>query len=185
MTPQRGHPLGSVAGMGLDAMEPEARPEPPLHLAPRPSEFATETGPPDVLIRDETDSASVGTTAGVNSSGTSELVEYVYAALLERLQAHCRHVLSVAESEAETVRTRAQEEARHIVADAHREQLMLLSKASAKQALMYQEAEADIDRWLDELEEQRVAVLAAARGEYDGLVGKRFEAADREARRII
>src|SRR5215204_6156441 len=119
--------------MGLDAMEPAAPPESP----PPPGEPAGESGPPDMLVRVETD------------SDAPEMVDHAYAPLLARLEADCRHVVSVAESEAETLRTRAQEDAQRIVADAHRERFMLLSRASEKQAQMYQEAEADIDRWLD------------------------------------
>src|SRR5215203_1758940 len=174
--------------MGLDAMEPGAPPDSPPppapHPAPPPGEPAGESGPPDMLVRVETDSDSVGSPAIVNSDAP-EVLDHAYAPLLGRLEADCRHVLSVAQSEAETLRTRAQEEAQHIVADAHRERFMLLSRASEKQALMYQEAEADIDRWLDELEEQRVAILGAARREYDQIVRNHFAAAEQEARRII
>src|SRR5829696_4710545 len=166
--------------MGLDAMEPAAPPESP----PPPGEPAGESGPPDMLVRVETDSDSVGSPAIVNSDAP-EMVDHAYAPLLARLEADCRHVVSVAESEVETLRTRAQEDAQRIVADAHRERFMLLSRASEKQARMYQEAEADIDRWLDELEEQRIAVLGGARREYEQMVRKHFEAAEREARSII
>ena len=99
-----------------------------------------------------------------------EVLDYSYRPLLDRLGSECQHVLSIAESEAESLRAAAAEESRRIVTDAHRERAMVLSRATAKQALMYQEAEAEIGRWLQELEDERAAVLASAREEADRMV---------------
>lgn len=171
--------------MGLDSKDPEARTERPPHLSWPPRESASETASPDIDLRDEAGPASIGTQTAESSTSVTRVLDHAYAPLLGRLEADCRHVLSVAEFEAETLRTRAQEEAQRIVADAHRERFMLLSRASEKQAQMYQEAEAEINRWLNELEDQRVAILGAARGEYDQMVRNHFAAAEQDARRII
>jgi len=112
------------------------------------------------------------------------MIERRYGPLLQRLEADCRHVLSVAESEAETVRRRAHDEAQRIVADAHRDELALLSHAAAKQTRMYEEAQAEIEHGLDELETQRAA-LVVARREHERMVREHLEAVDRESRRSV
>ena len=125
-----------------------------------------------------------------------EVLDHSYRPLLDRLGADCQRILSIAQSEAESLRTSAAEESRRIVADAHRERATALSRATAKQALMYKEAEAEIERWLLQLEKERAAVLSGAREEADRMVravsdetrlraNAYLEAAKNEAQRIV
>lgn len=131
-----------------------------------------------------------------DGDATPEVLDHAYRPLLDRLGSECQRILSIAQSEAESLRAAAAEESRRIVADAHRERATVLSRATAKQALMYKEAEAEIDRWLEQLERERTAVLSRAREEADRMVraisdetrvraNAYLEAAKEDAQRIV
>ena len=127
---------------------------------------------------------------------TTELVDHDYRPLLDRLEHECSTLLSAAQSEAEATRAQAIEEARRIMTDAHAERATVLKYTAERRALMYAEAESEIDRWFRELAEERQAVLNAAREGADRLAcaileeacvraRAQVDAAERDAQRIL
>jgi hypothetical protein len=144
----------------------------------------------------EPEAATGPESAQVAVPTTAPPIGPAYRSLLDRIEADCREVLAHADAEAEATRLQAETESRRIVADAHRERSLLLARASAQQAQMYQEAEREIEGWFEALDDERAAVLGAAREEADRMLravvsdtreraNARLAAAEAEATRII
>ena len=158
--------------------------------------LASEPAQSPSLLRGVSQESASNADLHRDGDATPEVLDHAYRPLLDRLGSECQHVLSIAQSEAESLRAAAAEESRRIVADAHRERAMVLSRATAKQALMYKEAEAEIGRWLQQVESERAAVLSRAREEADRMVraisdetrvraNAYLEAAKEDAQRIV
>ena len=96
-------------------------------------------------------------------SQVPDVIRYEYEPLLQRLDADCRRIVATAHSEAESIRSEPREESHRRVSSAHREEAMILSRAGDQQAAIYRDTQHEVDRRLEELEQEGSSVLAAAR----------------------
>ena len=126
---------------------------------------ATASGEPRLEPPNRRDEALNASTVRAVASQPPDVIRYEYESLLQSLDTDCRRIVASAHSEAETIRSEAREECRRRVSSAHREEAMVLSRAADQQVAIYRDTQNEVDRRLEELEQERTSVLAAARAD--------------------